>query len=65
MLGVLSLIARDNTITSQTMSQKMSQKETSLQRAIKRDLADLQSKGIIKREGGRKDGHWVILANAT
>ena len=28
---------------------------------IKRDLADLQAKGIIAREGGRKIGRWVIL----
>ena len=28
---------------------------------VKRDLADLQTKGIIAREGGRKNGRWVIL----
>ncbi|MDD6131027.1 MAG: DeoR family transcriptional regulator [Prevotellaceae bacterium] len=28
---------------------------------VKRDLADLQAKGIIAREGGRKNGRWVIL----
>ena len=28
---------------------------------VKRDLADLQAKGIITREGGRKNGRWVIL----
>ena len=27
---------------------------------VKRDLADLQAKGIIAREGGRKNGRWVI-----
>ena len=58
---ILSLIAEDNTITSQKMSQKMSQKESSIQRAIKRDLYTLQLKGIIKREGGRKNGRWIIL----
>lgn len=26
----------------------------------KKDIADLQSKGILSREGGRKDGRWVI-----
>ena len=39
----------------------MSQKESSIQRTVKRDLADLQEKGIIAREGGRKNGRWVIL----
>ena len=28
---------------------------------VKRDLADFQAKGIIAREGGRKNGRWVIL----
>lgn len=63
-IDILSMIAEDCTITSpkisQKMSQKMSQKESSL-RTIKRDLADLQLKGFITREGGRKNGHWVIL----
>ena len=60
-LLILSFIAEDDTITTQKMSQKMSQKESSIQRTVKRDLADLQAKGIIAREGGRKNGRWVIL----
>lgn len=64
-VDILSMIAEDCTITSQKiaqkMSQKMSQKESSIQRTVKRDLADLQAKGIIAREGGRKNGRWVIL----
>lgn len=28
---------------------------------VKRDLADLQAKGILTREGGRKEGRWVII----
>ena len=27
----------------------------------KRELASLQEKDILTREGGRKDGRWVIL----
>ena len=64
-VDILFMIAEDCTITSQKiaqkMSQKMSQKESSKQRTVKRDLADLQAKGIIAREGGRKNGRWVIL----
>ena len=26
-----------------------------------RELAALHEKGFLTREGGRKDGHWVIL----
>ena len=46
---------------SQKMSQKMSLKEESMQRAIKRELAELQSKGILAREGSRRNGRWIIL----
>lgn len=49
---------RANTqITARQMSYKMSVNE----RTIRRDLADLQQKGLLKRVGGRKDGHWEIL----
>ena len=30
------------------------------ERTVKTDIADLQAKGILTREGGRKDGRWVI-----
>ena len=39
---------------------EVSEKEPVTQRTIKKDIADLQSKGILSREGGRKDGRWVI-----
>lgn len=32
---------------------------------VKRDLADLQAKGILTREGGRKEGRWVIIKKMT
>ena len=48
---------RANTqITARQMSYKMSVNE----RTIRRDLADLQQKGLLKRVGGRKDGHWEL-----
>jgi DeoR/GlpR family transcriptional regulator of sugar metabolism len=39
----------------------MSQKIKVSEKTIKRELAVLQEKGILTREGGRKDGKWVIL----
>ena len=30
------------------------------ERTVKTDIADLQTKGILTRECGRKDGRWVI-----
>ena len=54
------MIAEDNTLTSQ----KISQKTGVSQRTILKDLNKLQSIGIIVREGGRKEGHWVIVTQS-
>lgn len=54
---ILGLIKKDPSITRECMTQKMSVSEAT----IKRELADLQKKGILTREGGRKDGRWVII----
>lgn len=39
---------------------EMSQKTGVVIRTIKRDIEDLQSKGVLTREGGRKSGRWII-----
>lgn len=54
---IIRLIANKDTITIDEMTQKT--KVSSI--TIKRDIADLQVKGILIREGGRKDGRWVII----
>ncbi len=38
----------------------MSLKKPISEKTIKRDLAILHEKGILFREGGRKNGYWVI-----
>ena len=43
------------------MTQKMTQKINVSEKTIKRELAFLQEKGILTREGGRKEGKWVVL----
>ena len=53
---ILLLIKANDLITIQEMSQKIKVSE----KTIKRELAILQEKGILTREGGRKDGRWVI-----
>ena len=58
---ILILLADDSTLTSQKISQKISQKKPVSSRTIKTDLFDLQKKGIISREGGRKNGYWQLL----
>ena len=54
---MLRFITLDDTITIDEMIQKMKVSPIT----VKRDLADLQAKGIIAREGGRKNGRGVIL----
>ena len=43
------------------MSEKMSEKTDVTERTIRRDLSNLQEKGVLSREGGRKNGRWVIV----
>ena len=62
-MSLLMRVARKKerkTMISQNTSQKISEKEPVTQRTIKKDIADLQSKGILSREGVRKNGRWVI-----
>lgn len=53
---ILGLINQDETITSTVLTQKAGIS----QRTLMRELAFLQAKGILAREGGRKEGKWVI-----
>lgn len=54
---ILLMIADDNTLTSQ----KISQKTKVSQRTVLKDLKVLQTLGILIREDGRKEGHWEIV----
>ena len=54
---ILKLIQENPTLSASEMSQKTGMTT----RTIQRDLADLQKKGILVREGGRKDGRWVVI----
>lgn len=40
---------------------EMSRKTAVTERTVKRDLADLQVQGILRRVGGRKEGYWEIV----
>jgi len=54
---ILSMIADDGNLTSQ----KIAQKTGMSQRTILKDLTQLQTLGFLARDGGRKDGTWVIV----
>ncbi|MBO7069260.1 MAG: DeoR family transcriptional regulator [Bacteroidaceae bacterium] len=53
---ILFLIKTNDLITIQEMYQKIKVSD----KTIKRELAVLQEKGVLTREGGRNDGRWVI-----
>ena len=54
---IIGLIKDNDLITIQQMTQKTKVSE----KTIKRERATLQEKGILTREGGRKEGKWVII----
>ena len=56
---ILQMIQKDDTITIKEMTQKTNVSDIT----IKRDLAYLQKTGFLIREGGRKDGRWVVVIN--
>ena len=54
---ICKLIKENSFISTQQMSVVLSV----VKRTVERDLADMQKKGIIIREGNTSAGHWVIL----
>lgn len=54
---ICELILKDSFISAQQMSVVLSV----VKRTIERDLADLQKKGILIREGNTSAGHWEII----
>ena len=61
---ILYIISNDGSLSGKSISQKISELTSGnvsvTDRTIRTDIADLQAKGILTREGGRKDGRWVI-----
>lgn len=56
---IMELIQNNSEITICELSKKINVTE----RTIKRDLSVLQKSGFIIREGGRKEGKWIIAKN--
>lgn len=54
---VILLVIKENPLVT---IPEMSLKMNVVTRTIKRDLEVLKSKGFLKREGSRKEGHWEI-----
>ena len=53
---ILNMISKESTLSANEISQILGTNS----RTIQRDLAALHEKGILFREGGRKNGYWVI-----
>ena len=58
---ILDMIVADASLTAKAISEKMSKKKSVTERTIQNDLAQLKKMGILSREGGRKEGRWVIV----
>jgi len=54
---IIDEIKKDVSITTSELAQKTGIKFRTLQRYI----SQLQAQGILSREGGRKDGRWVVV----
>ena len=59
--NIVSVIKLHPAITIPELAQRMSGKKTVTTRTIERDIAALQTKGILKREVGRKSGKWIVV----
>lgn len=66
---IIELLVQEPTLTAKVISEKISEKTSEKtsekfevsDRTIENDLAQLKKIGILVREGGRKDGRWVVL----
>ena len=54
---ICEMIKKDSRVSVKEMSLVLSLVE----RTIKRDLADMQKKGVLIREGNTSAGHWIVL----
>ena len=54
---ILELIANNNLVTIPEIAQKIGVTE----RTVERHIRTLQFTDKLKREGGKKGGHWVIM----
>lgn len=61
---IIELISVDASLSVKAISEKISEKTSEKisvsARTIENDLAQLKKKGILLREGGRKEGKWII-----
>jgi ATP-dependent DNA helicase RecG len=49
---------------SEKISEKTSEKTSVTARTIESDISKLKKMGYLTREGGRKEGRWIIIVSA-
>ena len=60
---ILKMLAEDGSLSAKSLSEKISEKNSGKKltdRTIEKDLAALKDLGYLTREGGRKEGRWVV-----
>ena len=57
----MEIISANPSLSARAISERMSEKTQVVDRTVERDIAKLKKMGILTREGGRKEGHWVIV----
>ena len=61
---IIEMIIADPFLSAKAISEKISEKTSEkfdvTERTVESDLAKLKKLGILTREGGRKEGKWVI-----
>jgi len=60
-LALLTAIAKEPTITQKALAEKVGKSE----RTIKTRTVSLQKKGLLAREGGKKNGRWIVSAEVA
>jgi ATP-dependent DNA helicase RecG len=64
---ILELINDNPFVSAKEISEKISEKtsgKTITERTIQTDIAKLKKMGYLTREGGRKEGRWIIIVTA-
>ncbi|MCF0168324.1 MAG: HTH domain-containing protein [Bacteroidales bacterium] len=60
---IVDMVKNEGGLASEKIAEKIAEKEGVSVRTIRRDLSELKANGLLKREGGQKDGYWVVVAD--
>lgn len=60
-IDILKIINTDFLITTQGIADKTGTTDMT----VRNDIKTLKEKGLLDREGGRKDGKWIVTGNGV